>query len=65
MCDPEDPGEENLDRDFLIRDSGFEWYLTGRSNPSMHLPTKTKHKHREADKSARLIVLARIILCNL
>jgi hypothetical protein len=39
--------------------------LAGRSNPVMHLPTKTKHKHREADKSARLIILARIILCNL
>jgi hypothetical protein len=25
MCDPEDPGEENLDRDFLIRDSGSKW----------------------------------------
>jgi hypothetical protein len=23
--DPEDPGEESLDRDFLIRDSGSEW----------------------------------------
>jgi hypothetical protein len=24
-CDPKDPGEENLDQDFLIRDSGSEW----------------------------------------
>jgi hypothetical protein len=24
-CDTEDPGEENLDRDFLIRDSESEW----------------------------------------
>jgi hypothetical protein len=24
-CDLEDPVEENLDRDFLIRDSGSEW----------------------------------------
>jgi hypothetical protein len=41
----------------------------------MHLPAKTKHKHREADKSARLIILAdksarliilaRIIPCNI
>jgi hypothetical protein len=33
----------------------------------MHLPAKTKHKHkhREADKYARLIILARIILRNL
>jgi hypothetical protein len=23
--DPEDPGEESLERDFLIRDSGSEW----------------------------------------
>jgi hypothetical protein len=25
MRDPKDPCEENLDRDFLIRDSGSEW----------------------------------------
>jgi hypothetical protein len=25
ILDLEDPGEENLDRDFLIRDSGSEW----------------------------------------
>jgi hypothetical protein len=24
-CNLEDPGEENLDQDFLISDSGFEW----------------------------------------
>jgi hypothetical protein len=36
-----------------------------RLNPVMHLPVKTKHKHRDADKSARLIILTRIILCNL
>jgi hypothetical protein len=39
--------------------------LAGRSNPVMHLPMKTKHKHMEADKFARLIILARIILYNL
>jgi hypothetical protein len=38
--------------------------LAGRSNPVMHLPVKTKHKHREANKFARLIILARIIICN-
>jgi hypothetical protein len=65
MCDLEDPDEENLDRDYLIRDSRSEWLLAGRSNSVMHLPVKTKHKHREVDKSARLIILARIILCNL
>jgi hypothetical protein len=25
MWDPEDPGEESLDQDFLIRDSESEW----------------------------------------
>jgi hypothetical protein len=25
MWDPEDPSEESLERDFLIRDSGSEW----------------------------------------
>jgi hypothetical protein len=24
-CDPKDPSEENIDRDFHIRDSGSEW----------------------------------------
>jgi hypothetical protein len=28
----------------------------------MHLPAKTKQKHREADIFARLIILTRIIL---
>jgi hypothetical protein len=65
MYDPEDLGEENLDQDFIIRDSKSEWYLVGRSNPVMHLPVKIKHKHREIDKFARLIILARIILRNL
>jgi hypothetical protein len=39
--------------------------LAGRSNLVMHLPVKTKHKHKEAHKSARLIILTRIILCYL
>jgi hypothetical protein len=31
----------------------------------MQLPVKTINKHREADKSVRLIILVKIILCNL
>jgi hypothetical protein len=30
-----------------------------------NLPCETTHKHREVDQFARLIILARIILCNL
>jgi hypothetical protein len=33
--------------------------------PNKIFPVKTTHKHWEADKSARLIIHARIILCNL
>jgi hypothetical protein len=44
-----------------------EWWIVGGSGLNKIFPVKTKttHKHREADKSARLIILARIILCNL
>jgi hypothetical protein len=31
----------------------------------MQLPVETINKHRAADKSVRLIILARIISCNL
>jgi hypothetical protein len=60
-----DPGEESLDRDFLIRDSTSEWLLAGKSNPVMQLPMKTINKHRAANKSVRLIILVTIIPCNL
>jgi hypothetical protein len=42
-----------------------EWLIVGASGPNKIFPVKTTHKHREAEKYARLIILARIILCNL
>jgi hypothetical protein len=42
-----------------------EWWIVGGSGPNKIFPVKTTHKHREADKSARLIILTRIIRCNL
>jgi hypothetical protein len=39
-----------------------EWWLVGGSGPNKIFPVKTTHKHREANKSAILIILARIIL---
>jgi hypothetical protein len=42
-----------------------EWWIVGGSSPNKIFLVKTIHKHREADKSTRLIILARIILCNL
>jgi hypothetical protein len=42
-----------------------EWWIVGGSGPNKIFPVKTTHKYREADKSARLIILARIILFNL
>jgi hypothetical protein len=41
------------------------WWIVGGSGPNKIFPMKTTHKHKEVDKSARLIILARIILCNL
>jgi hypothetical protein len=42
-----------------------EWWIVSGSGWNKIFPVKTTHKHREADKFARLIILARIILCNL
>jgi hypothetical protein len=42
-----------------------EWWIVGGSGLNKIFPVKTTHKHREADKFVRLIILARIILCNL
>jgi ABC-type transporter Mla maintaining outer membrane lipid asymmetry ATPase subunit MlaF len=42
-----------------------EWWIVGGSGSNKTFPMKTIHKHWEVDKSARLIILARIILCNL
>jgi hypothetical protein len=42
-----------------------EWWIVGGLGLNKIFPVKSTHKHREADKSARLIILATIILCNL
>jgi hypothetical protein len=42
-----------------------EWWIVGGSGLNKLFHVKTTHKHREVDKSARLIILARIILFNL
>jgi hypothetical protein len=39
--------------------------LAGKLNPIMQLLVKTINKHKAVDKSVRLIILARIIPCNL
>jgi hypothetical protein len=39
--------------------------LADKLNPIMLLPVKTINKHRVSDKTVRLIILARIIPCNL
>jgi hypothetical protein len=40
-----------------------EWWIVGGSGPNKIYPVKTTHKHGEANKSSRLIILPRIILC--
>jgi hypothetical protein len=42
-----------------------EWWIVGGSGPNKIFPVKTAHKDRKAGKSERLIILTRIILCNL
>jgi hypothetical protein len=42
-----------------------EWWIIGGLGPNKIFPVKTTHKHMEADKPKRLIILTRIILCNL
>jgi hypothetical protein len=42
-----------------------EWWIVGDLGPNKIFPMKTTHKQRKADKSGRLIILARIILCNI
>jgi hypothetical protein len=49
----------------LVGNLQKEWWIACGSGPNKIFPVKTTHKHREADKSARLIILNRIILCNL
>jgi hypothetical protein len=42
-----------------------EWWIVGGSGATKIFPVKTTDKHTKVDKSARLIILTRIILCNL
>jgi hypothetical protein len=42
-----------------------EWWIISGSGQNKIFLVKTTHKHREEDKSARLIILMRNILCNL
>jgi hypothetical protein len=60
MRAPRSSVEKNLDVNLRK-----EWWIVGGSGPNKIFPMKATHKHREADKFARLITLARIILCNL
>jgi hypothetical protein len=60
MRAPRSSVEKNLDVN--LRE---EWWIIGGSGPNKIFPVKTTHKHREADKYARLIILTRIILFNL
>jgi hypothetical protein len=60
MRAPRSSIEKNLDVNLLK-----EWWIVGGSDPNKILHVKTRHKHREANKSARLIIIPTIILCNL
>jgi hypothetical protein len=60
MRAPRSSIEKNLDVNLWK-----EWWIVSGSGPNKIFPVKTTYKYREADKSARLIILARIILCNL
>jgi hypothetical protein len=57
---PRSSVEKNLDVNLWK-----EWWIVSGWGLNKIFPMKTTHKHREADKSSRLIILARIILCNL
>jgi hypothetical protein len=60
MRAPRSSIEKNLDVNYRK-----EWWIVGGSGLNKIFSVKTTHKHMEVDKSARLIILARIILCNL
>jgi hypothetical protein len=60
MRAPRSSVEKNLDVNLQK-----EWRIVGGSGPNKISPVKTTHKHREAHKSPRLIILDRIILFNL
>jgi hypothetical protein len=52
--------EKNLDVNLCK-----EWWIVSGSGSNKIFPVKTTHKHMKADKFARLIILARIILCSI
>jgi hypothetical protein len=60
MRAPRSFAERNLDVNLRK-----EWWVVGGSGLNKIFPVKTTHKHSKADKSARLIILARIMMCNL
>jgi hypothetical protein len=60
MRAPKSSVEKNLDVNLRK-----EWWIVGGSGPNKIFPVKTTHKHRKVDKSTILIILARIMLCNL
>jgi hypothetical protein len=60
MRAPRSSVEKNLDVNFWKK-----WWIVGGSDLNKIFHVKTTQKHREEDKFARLIIFARIILCNL
>jgi hypothetical protein len=60
MRAPRSSVEKNLDVNLRK-----EWWIVSGSDLNKILTVKTTHKHREAKKSTRLIILKRIIMCNL
>jgi hypothetical protein len=60
MRNPRSPVEINLDVN--LRN---EWWAVGDLGPTKHFPVTTTNNHMAADKSVTLIILVKIILCNL
>jgi hypothetical protein len=60
MRAPKSSVEKNLDVNLRK-----EWWIVSGSGSNKIFPVKTTHKHREADKSKRLIIPTRIVLSNL
>jgi hypothetical protein len=60
MRAPRSFAEKNLDVNLQK-----EWWIVNGSGMNKIFHVKTTDKRREADKFARLIILAIIILCNL
>jgi hypothetical protein len=60
MRAPKSSVEKNLDVNLRK-----EWWIVSGSGSNKIFPVKTTHKHREADKSTRIIIPARIVVSNL